>query len=143
MKTKMKSAIIIIIIIISKDPTAATETKTITTPLPTVLKEPLRSKITEKYTKEAEEQKWLGAYTNKQRQDKQLPPTANQILKKWKNIPDIVYNVNKTIQQQLLPTKTYQLSKAQITITDTNYCRMCHTATESTTHVLGACSKIT
>ena len=58
----------------SKDPTAAIETKTITTPSPTALKELLRSKITEKYTKEAEEQKWLGAYTNKQHQDKQLPP---------------------------------------------------------------------
>ena len=106
----------------SKDPTVATEIKTMTTPSPTALKELLRSKITDKYTKEAEEQKWLGAYTNKQRQDKQLPPTANQILKKWKNIPDIVYSVNKTIRQQLLPTKTYQQSKAQMTITDTN-CR--------------------
>ena len=125
----------------SKDSTAATETKTITTPSPTALKELLRSKIAEKYTKEAEEQKWLGDYTNKQRQDIQLSLTANQILKKWKNIPDIVYSVNKTIQQQLLPTKTYQQSKAQMTITDTN-CRMCHTATESTTHVLSACSKI-
>ena len=87
---------------------------------------------------------WLGDYTNKQRQDKQLPPTANQILKKWKNIPDIVYSVNKTIQQQLLPTKTYQQSKAQMTITDNNnnYYRMCYTATESTIHVLRACSKI-
>lgn len=120
----------------SKDPTAAIETKMITTPSPTALKELLRSKITEKYTKEAEEQKWLGAYTNKQCQDKQLPPTA-----KWKNIRDIVYIVNKTIRQQLLPTKTYQQNKAQMTITDTN-CRMCHTATESTTHVLSACSKI-
>ena len=36
----------------------------------------------------AEEQKWLRAYTNKQSQDKQLPPTANQILKEWKNIHD-------------------------------------------------------
>ena len=125
----------------SKDPTAATETNTITTPSPTALKELLRSKITEKYTKEAEEQNWLGDYTNKQRQDKQLPPTANQILKKWKNIPDIVYSIKKIIRQQLLPTKTYQQSKAQMTITDTN-CRMCHTATESTTHVLSACSKI-
>ena len=112
----------------------------ITTPSPTALTELLRSKITEKYTKGAEK-KWLGAYTNKQRQDKQLPPTANQILKKWKNILDVVYSVNKTIRQQLLPTKTYQQSKAQMTITYTN-CRMCHTATESTTHVLSACSKI-
>ena len=125
----------------SKDPTAAIETKMITTPSPTALKELLRSKITEKYTKEAEEQKWLGPYIKKQSQDKQLRPTANQILKKWKNIPDIVYSVNKTIRQQLLATKTYQQSKAQMTITDTN-CRMCHTATESTTHVLSACSKI-
>ena len=125
----------------SKDSTAATETKTITTPSSTALKELLRSKIAEKYTKEAEEQNWLGDYTNKQRQGKQLPLTANQILKKRKNIPDIVYSVNKTIRQQLLPTKTYQQSKAQMTITDTN-CRMCHTATESTTHVLSACSKI-
>ena len=124
-----------------QDPTAAIKTKTITTPPPTALKELLRSKITEKYTKEAEEQKLLGAYTNKQRQDKQLPPTANQILKKRKNIPDIVYSVNKTIRHQLLPTKPYQESKAQMTITDT-ICRMCHTATESTTHVLSACSKI-
>ena len=73
---------------------------------PTALKELLRSKILEKYTREAEEQKWLGAYTNKQRQHKELPPTAKQILKKWENIPDIVYSVNKTIRQQLLPTKT-------------------------------------
>jgi len=84
---------------------------TITTPSPTTLKELLISKITEKCTKEAQEQKWLGAYTNKQRQNKQMPPTANQILKKWTNIPDIVYSVNKTIRQQLLPTKTYQQSK--------------------------------
>ena len=125
----------------SKVPTAATETKTIITPSPTALKELLRSKIIEKYSKEAEKQKWLLAYINKQRQDKELPLTANQILKKWKNIPDIVYSVNKTIRQQLLPTKTYQQSKAQMTITDTN-CRMCRTATESTTHVLSACSKI-
>ena len=52
------------------------------------LKALLRSKITENNTKEAEEQKWLGAYIYKQRQDKQLPPTANQILKEWKNIHD-------------------------------------------------------
>ena len=101
--------------------------------MPTALKELLRSKITEKYTKEVEELKWLGVYTNKQHQDKRLPLTANQILKKWKNIPDIVYSVNKTIQQQLLLTKIYQQSKAQMTIIDTNNCRMCHTATESTT----------
>ena len=55
--------------------------------------------------KEAEEQKWLGAYTNKQRLDKQLPSTANQILKKWKNIPGIVYSVKRTIHKQPLPTK--------------------------------------
>ena len=36
----------------SKDPTAAIETMTITTPSPTALKELLRSKITEKYTKD-------------------------------------------------------------------------------------------
>ena len=41
----------------SKDPTAAIEARMITTPSPTALKELLRSKITEKYTKEAEEQK--------------------------------------------------------------------------------------
>ena len=112
-----------------------------TTPSPRALKELLGSKITEKYTGEAEEQKCLGAYTNKQRQDKKLPPTANQILKKWKNIPDIVYSVNKTMRQQLLPTKTYEQSNAQMTIRDTNH-RMCHTTTESTTHVLSACTKI-
>ena len=123
-----------------QDPTAIIETKTITTPSATALKELLRSKITEKYTKEAVEQKWLGAYTNKQRQDKQPPPTANQILKKWKNIRDIIYSVNKIIQDHT-STRTYQQSKAQMTITDTN-CSMCHTATESTTHVLSACSKI-
>ena len=49
---------------------------------------------------------------NKQRQVKQLPLTANQILKKWKNIPDIVYSVNKTIRQQLLPTKTYSAKQS-------------------------------
>ena len=45
----------------TKDRTGTIETKTITTPSPTALKELLTSKITEKYTKEAEEQKWLGA----------------------------------------------------------------------------------
>ena len=80
-----------------QDPTAAPETTMITTPSPTALKELLTSKTTEKYTKEAEEQKWLGAYTNKKRQDKHMPPMANQILKKWKNIPDIQLSVNKTI----------------------------------------------
>ena len=67
----------------SKDLTTATETKTITKPSPTA---PLKSKIIEKYTKEAEEQKWPGAYTKKQRQVREFPSTANQILKKWKNI---------------------------------------------------------
>ena len=60
------------------------------------LKELLRLKITENNTKEAEGQKWLEAYINKQRLDKQLPPTANQILKKGKNITDIVYRVHKS-----------------------------------------------
>ena len=79
----------------------------ITAPSPTALKELLKSKIMEKYTKEAEEQKWLGAYTNRQRQDKEFPLTARQILKKWNNIPDIVQSVNKIMRQQPLPTKTY------------------------------------
>ena len=117
----------------SIDPSAATETMTITTPLPTTLKELLRSKITEKCTKEAQEQKWLGAYTNKQRQNKQMPPTANQVLKKWKNIPYIVYSVNRQ--------RHISKAKAQMTIIDTN-CGTYHTATESTTHELSACSKI-
>ena len=89
--------------------------------MPTALKELLRSKTTEKYTKEAAEQKWLGALIHQQTMPRQqLPPTAKQILKKWKNIPDIVHSINKTIQQQLLLTKTNQQSKAQMTITDTN-----------------------
>ena len=48
---------------------------------------------------------------------------------------------NKTMRQELLPTKTYEQCKAQVTITDTT-CRMCHTDTESTTHVLSACSRV-
>ena len=97
--------------------------------------------MVEKYAKEAEQQSWLGAFTTKQLQDKQMPPTANPILKKWKNIPDIVYSVNRSIRQQLLPTKSYQQNKAQLKITDTK-CKMCGTATASTTHVLCACPKI-
>ena len=34
-----------------------------------------------KYAKEAEQQSWLGVYTTKQLQDKQMPPLANQIVK--------------------------------------------------------------
>ena len=71
------------IISTNKDTTAAVvETKTTTTSSPTALKELLKLKITEKYTREAEEQKWLGAYTSKQLQDKQMSPTSNQILKR-------------------------------------------------------------
>ena len=57
------------------------ETEKITTPSPKAIKKLLRTKMVEKYAKEAEQQSWLGAYTTKQLQDKQMPPTANQILK--------------------------------------------------------------
>ena len=70
-----------------------------------------------------------------------MQPTANQILKKWENIPDIIYSVNRSIRQQHPPTKFYKPNKAQLKITDTK-CRMCGTATESTTAVLCACPNI-
>lgn len=85
--------------------------KKITTLSPKAIKERLRTKMIEKYAKEAEQQSWLGAYTTKQLQDKQMPPIANQIVKKWKNIPHIIYSINWSICQQLLPTKSYQQNK--------------------------------
>ena len=78
------------------------------------------------------QQSWLGAYTTKQLQDKQMQPTANHILKlrNGKKIRDIVNSVNRSIRQQILPNKSYQQDYTQLKITDTK-CRMCGTATES------------
>ena len=99
--------IIITIITMSNISSYTNKSKKITTPSPKAIKELLRTEMVERYTTDAEQQSWLGAYTTKQLQDNQMPPAAKQILKKWKNITDIVYSVHKSIRQQLLPTKCY------------------------------------
>ena len=128
-------------ITVSNTVTSTIETKIITDPAPKAIKDILKSKTVEKYLKEAEKQSWLGALNTLQLKDNDMAPRANQILKSWKNIPDVTYSVNRSIRQQLLPTRAYQKSKVQMKITDTR-CRMCGTGVESTTHVMCACPKI-
>ena len=70
-----------------------------------------------------------------------MAPNANQVFRKWKNKPDIVYRVNKGIRQQLLPTRTYQQTKLQTQVPNTK-CRMYDSQTETTSHILSGCSKI-
>ena len=63
--------------------------------------------------KETTEQKWLGAFTTAQSEDKEMATDVCKLLQKWRNIPDIVYSVNTNLRQQLLPTKTYEKAKLQ------------------------------
>ena len=80
---------------------------------PQAIKDPLRQALQKKYIENMKEQAWLGALTTKQLEDPDMVPNANQVFRKWKNIPDIVYSVNKDIRQQLLLTRTYQQTKLQ------------------------------
>ena len=41
-----------------------------------------------------------------------------KLLQKWRNIPDVVYSVNTTLRQQLLPGKTYEKTKLQQYVDD-------------------------
>jgi len=123
--------------------TASNKSVTIDTASPQAIKEILRTALHNKLSNEVQNQQWLGQLTTKQLKDPNISSSANNIFSTWKNIPDIVYSVNKNIRQQLLPTKAYQQSKVQAQVTDTK-CRMCKDKdkVESTTHVLSMCSKI-
>ena len=76
------------------------------------------------YMKETSEQKWLGAFTTAQSEDKEMATDVCKLLQKWRNIPDIVYSVNTNLRQQLLPTKTYEKTKLHQHVDDLK-CRMC------------------
>ena len=92
------------------------------------------------YMKETTEQKWLGAFTTAQSEDKEIAIDVCKLLQNWRNIPDIVYSVNTNLRQHLLPTKTYEKSKLQQHVDDLN-CRMC-SQKETVTHIMSACPKI-
>jgi len=117
------------------------KTTNITLPSPRLIKDLLRDATQDKYQHEMKQQTWLGALTTKQLEDQDMSPNANQLFRTWKNIPDVVYSVNKKIRQQLLPTRTYQQTKLQAQVPTTK-CRMCDSQTESTSHILSGCSKI-
>ena len=116
-----------------------------TTPInsrsPHAIKDLLRQALQKKYLENMKEQAWLGALTAKQLEDPDMAPNANQVFEKWKNIPDIVYSVDKGIRQQLLPTRTYQQTKLQTQVSNTK-CRMCDSQIETTFHILSRCSKL-
>ena len=63
------------------------------------------------FMKETTEQKWLGAFTTAQSEDKEMATDVCKLLQKWRNIPYIVYSVSTSLRQQLLPTKTYEKAK--------------------------------
>ena len=86
------------------------------------------------YMKEATEQKWLGAFTVAQSEDKEMTTDVCKLLQNWRNIPDIVYSVNTNLRQQLLPTKTYEKTKLQQHVDYLN-CRMCSQKQETVTHI--------
>ena len=48
--------------------------------------------------KEIVEQKWLGAFTTAQSEDKQMAADVCKLLQKWRNIPDIVYSVHTNLR---------------------------------------------
>ena len=54
------------------------------------------------YMKETAEQKWLGAFTTAQSEDKEMATDVCKLLQKWRNIPDI-YTVTECEYQ---PTST-------------------------------------
>ncbi|XP_020907425.2 uncharacterized protein LOC110245482 [Exaiptasia diaphana] len=120
-----------------------TESKTTQVNLasPRAIKDTLSKAVIKKISEELHQQKWLGDLTTKQHQDLNISDNTYQIHTTWKNVPDIVCSVNKTIRQQLLPTKTYYETKLLKQVLDKR-CRMCNTSTESTTHVMCACSRI-
>ena len=71
---------------------------------PQAIKNPLRQALQKKYIENMKERAWLGALTTKQLEDPDMPPNANQVFRKWKNIPDTVYSVNNDIRQTKLQT---------------------------------------
>lgn len=91
--------------------------------------------------KETSEQKWLGAFTTAQSEDKEMATDVCKLLQKWRNIPEIVYSVNTNLRQQLLPTKTYEKTKLHQHVDDLK-CRMCSQKQETVTHIMSACPKI-
>ena len=93
------------------------------------------------YMKETAEQKWLGAFTITQNEDKEMATDTCKVLQKWRNIPDIVYSVNTNLRQQLLSTKKYEKIKLKQNVDDLK-CRMCSQGQESVTHIMCACPKI-
>ena len=61
--------------------------------------------------KETAEQKWFGAFTTAQSEDKEIMTTdACKLLQKWRNIPDIVYSVTYDNSYQLRSMKRLNYS---------------------------------
>ena len=91
--------------------------------------------------KETAGQKWLGAFTKAQSDEKEMAADVCK-LQKWRNIPEIVYSVNTNLKQQLLLTKTYEKSKPKQHVDDLK-CRMRSQKQETVTHIMSTCPKIT
>ena len=66
------------------------------------------------YMKETAEQKWLGAFTTAQSEDKEM--ATSKLLQKWRNIDE--WNTN--LRQQFLPTKMCEKTKLQQHVDDLN-----------------------
>ena len=109
---------------------------------PHAIKDLLRQALQKKYIENNKEQAWLSALMTKQLEDPYMRPNTNQVFRKWKNIPDIVYSVNKDIshnsyQQEVINRQNYK-HKSQIR----NAERATLMQIETKSHILSGCSRI-
>ena len=105
------------------------------------IKSMLKKEVESKYQDEVKKQPWVGQYIAKQWQDKDLHHESYNMLKIWKNIPNVVYSVYTSIIQQLISTKVYEVKKLKGEQGDLN-CRLCHISEENVPHILCSCPAI-
>lgn len=65
----------------------------------------LKEVVQNDYKEKVKSQTWLGTLTTKQWVDDQFARSSFGIFRRWKNIPDIVYSVNKVYDNNCFPPK--------------------------------------
>ena len=93
------------------------------------------------YEEKVRNQPWLGFYTVSILDNEEISKKSRSILRSWKNIPDVVLSTNKSIRQQLLPTKAYSKYKLKMKLANTT-CSLCRQAEETVARLLCSCEAL-